>query len=292
MDRKVYFGNANKQLWIPAPQSGLAASVGSYVSQNTLLSGRAAVKRSKASHRAFNASWVGPMNADAIEDSVYTIKDFADGIYGSGPFYWLDPYAVDTNLLPPHWAAPMLSVKDWPSLCDVATASLVDTATNTRNYPYKSLRLGFSAAIAEGSEFLRIIIPEGYKLHFGWHGESNSGSASIVLRGYDRDTGSTTDVVTTPIAVTSQIRTNAQMRGNEYSHVDILIKNTTANTAQIDISGMIAQVLPDSGSVEQGGFISGRGTTALEFSSMPDMEYYSARVNGGQIGISATFTEV
>lgn len=292
MDRKVYFGNATKQLWIPAPQSGLNASVDSYIAQSTLLSGRASIKRSKASHRSFNASWVGSMNTDALEDSVYTVKDFADGLYGTGPFYWLDPYAVDTNLLPPHWAAPMLSVEDWPSLCDVATATLVDTATNTRNYPYKSLRLGFSAAVAEGSEFARIIIPEGYKLHFGWHGEVNSGEASVVLRGYDRDTGTPTDVVTVPLAVTSQIRTNTQMRGNDYSHVDILIKNTDDSTSQIDISGMIAQVLSEFESVEQGGFISGRGTSALEFSSMPNMEYYSAKVNGGQIGISATFMEV
>jgi hypothetical protein len=139
---------------------------------------------------------------------------------------------------------------------------------------------------------VRVIIPEDYRFHFGWHGEQNSGDATIILRAHDRDTGSLVDIETTPLAVTSQLRTNTQLRGNDYDYVDVLIKNTTANVSEIDIAGMIAQVLPEFNSVEQGGFISGRGTTALDFSQTPQMEYYSAKVNNGQIGLSATFTEI
>jgi hypothetical protein len=232
------------------------------------------------------------MNTASIEDSVYTIKDFADGLYGEGPFYWLDPYAIDTNLFPPNWAAPMLSGEDWGALSTVGAASKVTTAANTNDYPYKSLRLTFGAAIAESTNQFRIIIPENFKLHFGWHGVQTSGGATIVLRGYDRDTGASTDVASVPLAVTSKIRTNTQMSGDTYSHVDIFVKNPSASASVIDIAGMILQILPETDSVEQGGFISGRGTTSLEFAKTPEMEYYSAKINGGQIGITAAFVEV
>lgn len=292
MNRKVYFGNATKQLWVPAPQSGLAASTNGFVSENVLLSGRGSLRRSKASHRSFSASWIGSMNADAAEDSLHTIKDFSDGLYGDGPFYWLDPYAIDTNLLPPHWAAPMLSASGWPSLCDAATASLVATEANARNYPTQSLRLTFGASIAEGTQVATIIIPSDHRLHFGWHGEQNSGDATVALRAYDRDTGAPTDIEPAVLAVTALTRTNTQLRGSDYSRVEVLIKNPTASTSQIDIAGMIAQVLPEGGFVETGDFISGRGTSALEFAELPQIEYYSARVNNGQIGMSARFLEI
>lgn len=292
MDRKVYFGNATKQLWIPAPQSGLAAATTGFVTQNQLLSGRASVRRSRASHREFSASWVGSLNSSTQEDSLHTIKDFADGIYGDGPFYWLDPYAVDTNLLPPHWAAPMLSVADWPSISSIGTAALVDTDSNTKNYPHQSLQLTMPATIAESSAYARIIIPEGYRMHFGWHGVQTSGDATVILRCYDRDTLAPTDVTADPIAVTSGTRTNKSVAGTSYSMVDILIENPSASESVISIAGMIAQVLPDTDYVGQGDFISGRGTSGLEFFELPQIEYYSARVNDGQVGMSAVLTEV
>jgi hypothetical protein len=222
---------------------------------------------------------------------LHTIKDYFDGIYGDGPFYWLDPFAIDSNLLAPNWASPMLSQNGWESISSVGTASLVDTEANTRNYPYKSLRLSFSASVQESTQSFRIILPESHRLHFGWHGEQNSGDATIVLRCYDRDTGSATDVNTEPLAVTSSIRTNAQVRGRDYSMVDILVKNTTASTSVIDIAGMIAQVLPELSSVEQGDFISGRGTKGLLFSSAPSITYVSAKINDGYVELATDFIE-
>lgn len=293
MNRKVYFGNGTKQTWIPAPISGLAASTNGFVVQNQLLSGRGIVKRSAGSHRAFEASWVGSMNAEAIEDSLHTIKDFADGIYGQGPFYWLDPYATDTNLLPPHWAAPMLSEQGWPNIGTNASISYVATDANTRNYPTKTIVYNFGTTAAfEGDKKITVIIPEGYKLHFGWHGAVNSGSATMAIRAYDRDTNATTDINAGVLAVTSAIRTNTQVSGNTYSKAEIFLKKPSGATSEIEIAGMIAQVIPETDTVPQGNFISGRGTSALEFNTFPSFEYYSAAINSGQVGLSASFVEV
>lgn len=291
MERKVYFGNAVKQTWIPAPKTGLSASSGAYFSDAQLLSGRAFVRRSGANHRRFSPAWVGSLNADDATNSLHTIKDFFDGIYGDGPFYWLDPFAIDTNLLPPHWASPMLSIKDWPKISSVGTATLVDTESNTRGYPYKSLRLTFGASVQTSTVVQRIILPADHKLHFGWHGEQNSGGATVYLRAYARSTGTPTDIETDPIAVSSPIRTNKSVSGAGYSMVDIIIKNPTASTSVIDIAGMIAQVLPEADSVAQGDFISGRGTMGLHFSSAPEITYISAKINDGYVELSANLIE-
>jgi hypothetical protein len=291
MNRKVYFGNAQSQCWIPAPLTGLRVDSAGFSVENQLLSGRTHVKRSGANHRAFSVSWNGSLNAETREDSLHTIKDYGDGIYGEGPFYWLDPYAVDTNLLPPHWASPMLSLGDWPSISSVGTQSLISTASNTKNYPYQSLKLAFSG-VAESTTYQRILIPEGYKLHFGVHGVLTSGSATVSLRQYPRAGGSAVVVNAAILANNSAIRTNTQVNGNTYSMVDVFIRNTVASASDLRISGMIAQVLPEADSVPQGEFWSGRGTSALEFTQLPNVEYYSAAINNGQVGMSANFKEV
>jgi len=55
---------------------------------------------------------------------------------------------------------------------------------------------------------------------------------------------------------------------------------------------MIAQILPSSASPSLGGFISGRGTTAVEFGSTVNIEYYSSAINDGQVGLSTEWIEV
>jgi hypothetical protein len=291
MERKVYFGNAVKQLWIPAPKTGMDASSAAFFNSAQLLSGRAFTTRSGANHRRFSPAWNGSLNAASVNDSLHTIKDYFDGIYGEGPFYWIDPFAINTNLLSPNWASPMLGQNGWSSISSVGSAALVDTTTNTRNYPYKSLELTFTDTVQESTESFRVIVPESHRLHFAWHGEQDSGGATIILRCHNRDTGVTTDVETTPMGVNTSLRTNTQVRGRDYSMVDIIVKNTTANASVITIAGMIAQVLPEFDTVEQGDFISGRGTGGLLFASAPSISYLSSKINDGLVEMATEFIE-
>ena len=115
MAGQVYFGNTNYQTFIPSPQTGMEAGAEGYVSEVPFLNGRAFVKRSRASHRVFNPSWLGSVNNPTLANGLQVIKNFQDGVYGDGPFYWTDPYASEQNILPPHFAMPALTEKDWPS---------------------------------------------------------------------------------------------------------------------------------------------------------------------------------
>lgn len=370
MAGKVYFGNANFQTWIVAPQTGLKASTVGWSSEQQLLNGRSFVKRSQASHRRFDASWIGDMNSTAIADSLHTIKDFSDGIYGAGPVYWLDPYADDTNILPPHWASPGLTQNDWPSLVPNASnvSTTFDSVSYANNFPLvaptytfaggggtttaasgtgtiatittstsHNLLIGDIVTVAgitptgyngtftltgvtpttisyanttTGSQTvagsvsknysstnkLTIIIPNGYNFYFGWH--ASSAAINSVVRGfkitpYLRSTGA----ASTPIYPISMLaggttRTNTTISGTTYSRIEININCVYYTSISMDVIGLVGQILPSGTTPATGPFITGRGTTKLEFSSLPDIEYYSANLGSGQIGMSASLVEV
>lgn len=289
MAGQVYFGNAIKQTWIKAPTSGMGALSKGWSVETELLNGRTSVSRSAASHRVLSPSWVGSMNAEDISESLQTIKDFADGIYGNGPFYWVDPFAAASNILPPHWAAPMITQNDWPNLASGLTPTF-SGLSSANNYPSAYATYVTSGAYASTNK-LTLIIPTGYKLHFGWHGPSGNSSTGVRIVPYLRSTGDA-DTALNPakLIVGGSARTNTQVSGTTYSRVEIFIASSA--TATINISAMIAQILPATSSVKSGGFISGRGTTSLEFSSRPTIEYYSSAINDGQIGMSAGWVEV
>lgn len=295
MAGQVYFGNGNYQTWIAAPQTGLRmASVG-FISQQTGINGRGFLKRSRGSHREFSASWLGSLNSTS--NSLQTIKDFCDGVYGDGPFYWLDPYAIDQNLMPAHWAVPSLAEKDWPKMRTDGTYSVLTNTLTTNGYPIKYVRYA-NLATSGVIDYKKttIIIPTGYKLNFGWH-SINAGVTGVRITPYLRSTGAaTTDQnpvsilagTTTRVSTVTTAGSMAQFDGATYSKVDIFL----AGQATVDIVAMIAQITPTATTPATGSFITGRGTKALEFLTFPEIEYYSAAINNGQVGMTASFIEV
>lgn len=284
----VYFGNSNKQMWIKAPKTGLQVQSEGWTSESKYLNGRSFVKRSRASARKYNPSWFGSMNS---EDgmAINVINDFANGVYGDGPFYFLDPYAVESNVMPQHWAAPHLTEKDWPSLVDGAATATFVNQSYSNNYPYRHVSYAVPLAY-ESTRKLRLIIPTGYKLHFGWHATATSATTGVRITPYVRSSGlAGTDLNPERLIAGGTRRTNTVISGTNYSMVDIFIASDAATT--IDVVGMIAQILPDSGVVASGAFITGRGNTGIEFSTFPQVEYYSAAINS-LIGLSCDWTEV
>jgi len=288
MSGLIYFGNATKQSWIKAPLSGMKADSVGWGTESQLLNGRAFVKRSRASHRRFDASWVGSYNS-ANEDSLQKIINFADGYYGDGPFYFVDPFASSQNILPPHWAAPMLTEKDWPNLATGLTSSFSSSVV-ANDYPMKY----FACVTTDNyvsSNKLTLIIPTGYKLAFGWHGVTGGATTGVRIVPYKRSDG-TADTALNPTMIVAGglVRTNTNISGTTYSHVEIFLATTTAS--ELSITAMIAQIIPATDSVASGGFIPGKGTTGLEFTQKPTIEYMSSAINTGQIGMAATWVEV
>lgn len=279
----IYFGNANHQAWIKAPSSGMQVSQSGWQNQTTRSNGRIGLKRSNASARSFNPSWIGSLNSES--ESLQIINDFANGFYGSGPFYWVDPFAMNQNILAPHWAAPGLCEKDWPTIYN-GSETYASGNKSVNGYPITSMvidPLGSSSP-----HKFTVIIPPGYSFHFGLHSTVGGLADKVKLHCINRNNPYTSnDLFPLSLDTTSGVRTNAIVNGDVYRLVEINI-----NAGDIAIAGMIGQILPNGTSVATGDFISGRGTTALEFAQPPVMEYYSANLNNGQVGMSATLVEV
>lgn len=288
MAGQVYFGTADKQVWIKAPSSGMRANNIGWSTESQLLDGRTFVKRSGASHRQYESTWTGSLNSSE-ETSLQHILNFADGLYGDGPFYYLDPFTVNQNVLPQNWAAPMLAQNDWARLTDEIQPTFT-AASVANNYPMKY------ATYATADDFvserkLTVIIPSGYKLHFGWHGPATGSTTGIRIVPYLRSSGlASTAINPAKITAGGTLRTNTNISGTTYSRVEIFLATDDAST--VNITAMIAQVLPEGSSVASGGFIAGKGTSALQFVQKPTVELYSSAINNGQIGMSATWVEV
>jgi hypothetical protein len=298
---RVYFGNKNHQSWIKAPLSGMSASPQPFSETSAFLNGGASVRRSRGSHRVFDMGWNGSMNNPGNINDLSIIKDFADGLYGDGPYYWVDPYAMDQNLFAPGWAAPFMSIDfDWSGLCPdledspvqretVLTSAVTGIGTNTEGYPYKSAKYTVAGLNGESYKYT-FIIPDGYTLHLGLHGKHGSTGGAFATP-YNASGVAGTDVQLTALGVDTTTRVNTSFASTTAKRVDFYLKKTASGTCEFFITGLIAQLLPTGVSPATGKFISGRGTQQLEFSDM-SIDYVSAAINDGQIGMSATLTEV
>jgi hypothetical protein len=300
MDRKVYFGNDEKQVWINAPQSGMGASSMGYISEQQLLSGRTFITRSQASHRRFEMNWLGSLNSPDLEDSLQVIKNFSDGLYGYSKLFWNDPYATTTNLFSPAWAAPFMSIgTDWDAICpdDVGvTKEIVTTASisslvgnNTQGYPVNSAKFTAPGSPNLESDKFTFYIPDGYTLWLGLHGHHGTTGAAFG-KAYKNGVAATPTNIT-PLGVNAVTRVNTGFSSAVADKVEFYLAKIASTPCTFYISGLIAQLLPTGSSPTTGNFIAGKGTTGLQFASFPQIEYYSANINNGQIGMSATFAE-
>lgn len=294
MAKTAYFGNSTFAAFIKAPNTGMDASPAGFVAKVDFLNGGSSVRRSNQTHRQFSMSWSGQMNGTDSTQNLQIVKDFYDGLYGAGPFYWLDPFTLTSNILPPHYAAPMLAATDWSKLS--ATVTPTFTAYSYANaYPIKYATYALPGSHADTKK-LTILIPATQTLHFGWHStvasRTASSAAGIRIVPYNLSGVAQTAVNPNSLLAGGTTRTNQTFAGSSYSRVEIFLANGSASASSVNIVAMIAQMLTNGDSVATGGFISGRGTTQLEFADAPKMTYVSSAINGGQFEMSATFTEV
>lgn len=159
-DGKVWFGNQRYGTWVKAPLADMNASSSGFQSEQGFTNGGSFIKSSFGSARSFDMSWNGNL------DDLQVVKNFKDGLYGGGLLYWEDPFAK--NILPPHWAAPMLTVRDWPSLVssDNKPTPVTET-TSAKNLPYQSAEYTITNT-EETSRSLTILIPEEHVLRVGF----------------------------------------------------------------------------------------------------------------------------
>jgi hypothetical protein len=238
-DGKVWFGNQRYGTWIKAPLADMNAGATGFISEQTFNNGGSFVKSSFGSAKSYDLSWNGTL------DELQPIKNFKDGIYGGGLLYWEDPFAK--NILPPHWAAPMLSVRDWPShISSDNKPTPVTHSVTGRNLPYQSA-LYTVTNTAETSRSLTLLVPEEHFLQLGFV-YSATGTASIkaVPILYDGTEGTT-------VTLTQKAYNDSSLYDGSYGYfsnltgasprvkaVRIYISKSDATPSTITIRGGIA----------------------------------------------------
>lgn len=321
MAKRMYMGTREYMTWVKCPAIDAGISRVGWQAVSQYLNGGANVRRSSTGHKEYNFVW--PM---ANTEDANIIKSFASNVYGNELIYFLDPFAVRTNVLPHYWSTPRLAWDDAPSLVYERRPTLVGTAVNSLGYPTKSAVY----ELRENDTFasLYIPIPPGHTFHLGVHG-SSTGSATILVTPdgasdgavfiedppgsglylvpdgwvessaglYAVSSGMTEEelglystmgevFIVSPMAVTDSNRT------------DLAINNTTGVTITLSgvgyltLAGLIGQVLPDGLLPDKGGFLNGEGHSGCRFDGFPDVVGYSSPQALDKQSITARLIEV
>ena len=158
-------------LWVPCPAIDMPRPQERWQASGTFANGGGWVRRSAAGHRLYDLSW-NLMPAHEIA----RIRAIFDGVYGQGPFYFIDPSAERTNVFPAAWAQPRLALDGGPTLVYDQVPSRESYPGPNRSYPSVGARYVLDSA--SDPNVLRLPVPEGHRLHFK-AGYTNPSSATV-----------------------------------------------------------------------------------------------------------------
>lgn len=279
MDRHIWFGTRDYMRWIPAPAvANYAGGAANWSTRQNYLNGGAYVRNSFGSHREYSLSWNLRSQAE-----LNPIVDFAQGMYGTGLIYWVDPFATYTNVFPKDWATPYLGALDGVNIADTADRpTLVPTSANPHGFPTQSAV--FTGVPNGTNKSAWIPIPPGHDLIVRAYGSENGG----IIRFVARQDGVSTQIGWNEVTDISNggRRFNGGPTG---SWVEVFL-NTGAPTATAIVTGLMGRIVKEGESGAFDRFYSGQGNSGCRFEGMPQSSPYSAVMD--KIGMSAKLVEV
>lgn len=293
-DGKIWFGTARKAQWVKAPLADMGASGNGFSEEQQFNNGGQFVNASFGSARNFDMSWMGDRS------ELQVIKDYKDGIYGGGLIYWEDPFAK--NILPPHWAAPMLSVRDWPSLIQSGNKPepvMFPSADN--GYPYQGAKYTVTNT-EETSRSATLLIPEGHELGVGFvwtaTGTAKLWCAPILTDGTEDTHIELTQVLDSGTSRVVDYFSNTSSATTRYIAVRIYIARTDSTPSTITIHGGMAILNPTEAPHPHPAFTnsdpwsSGEGFSGCVISTVPSMSYKGLVDGRRLINMSANLKEI
>ncbi|MDF2990230.1 MAG: hypothetical protein K0S37_744 [Microbacterium sp.] len=261
---QVYFGNRAKQAWIPGPKTGMDWSVVRRSNVVQLENGGVYTDDSIASHREGLPEW------EAHPDELRFIRELYNGVWGPGPYFWVDPFAANTNLLSPSWATPgIITDGDWPQI-SAGTAVAATVAEGLLGVPTKAATYSPVSTVANTLPPRRftILIPPGHQLAFGSFG-SATGTGRIALRGTNAN-GTVSNVSYIPLDPTGLAAwhaTNLFPHSAGFRSVNVFLARSTIGAGSVTLAGMRAVLVreTDAPPAAVDPFVSGEGAGALRF---------------------------
>ena len=276
MANTMWMGTRERMLEVPCPSVGMPSSKTGWSSTINFLNGGSAVRRSTAAAKRYEMTW-----NSITRDEARTVLDIADRLYGTGEVYWLDPFAMDKNVLPQQWASPMQAIYDGLPL--IGLERPVATVTpGVNGFPVQSAQ--YTIAAGDKARTIWIPIPQGYAAHIGVFGTADGGKVISTATVGATSYAAPYDIEL--MSVSSIARTNTTVENNgSINGVELKL----GGVGTITLSGMIVQVLKIGHEVTPGGFISGQGNSGCQFEAQPEYTPYSAMFDN--VGMTATLIE-
>lgn len=219
-EKKIYFGTKESMRWLKCPNSGMGLNRVAWRANGTYLNGGGWSRSSQTTHFEPSLTWSFLDHRETRE-----IQDYYFGVHGPGPFYWLDPFSMGTNVLPLHWSVPRLAADDAPSLVRDRRPTLSVTAANDIGLPSQTAT--YTLGPEDRFDTLWIPNPENFAVHVAAWG-SSSGTARLKIEG--------TSVALTAVGTSTPVWTTIQ---------DVPGVNLTLDgEGLLSLAGLVVQVLP------------------------------------------------
>lgn len=269
MAGRMWFGNLERMQWVPCPKIEMGTSTNHSVVESDFLNGGAAVRRSATGSRRYEMEWnlTSDQNLDFIES-------YWEGVWGPGPYYFLDPQAMQTNIFPAAWAQPRVALDDGPKLIfDQKPTEFVGTSVIGASLPnWNGPTTGVQYNVTSTSliQELTVPLPPGYSISLLCDQVLTADS----LMSYSQDGGAWT-----PFGVT-------ELTAATGGSIVRFAFSGEGNTALLSLLG---RVYPAGQPSMVDRFISGKGNSGCEFVQY-DRLTYSAALD--LIGGAATMREV
>lgn len=284
----MYFGVRGNMRMVKTPRIDMDVSKTGWGTSSQYLNGGAGVRTSTGAHKEYGMTWAGS------RDDVRAITDYADGLYdtdeGVNLIYFLDPAAMDKNVLPQLWASPFQQSVDGLTLFPGQKASIDLTPSNGLGYPARSV----SYLANRVPRSLWVPIPAGFTAWVGVHGVADAG-AGLTVATTDGANSATPTLLDT-LAVTDPTRFSASFAAG--SNVDgILLAPANLGpgaTERFTWAGTMVQILRNGITPAPGDFISGQGHSGCQFYPKPTLSTVMAHGSGtrdGWVNLSAKLIE-
>mgnify|MGYP003417739565 len=289
-EKRMWFGTEERMGWIETPLSGADVSPAGWSADATMLNGGGFALNSWASHKRFSFGW----GESATRQLASTLHSYADGSFGRGLLYFLDPMWYEINVLPKHWADPSMALNaEAPPLIYDVDPSSTPTSPNSNNLPVQTAIYTPPTAGFNQADSLFIPIPEGHYLHLGAV-YTRTGTGGVFYSPVSL-TGATGAAVLLPQTAPNAATLNATVIPQSgLKGIRLWIGKTSGAASTVSITGMVARISSPSdaiGGMLERNWLGGQGHTGCRFVGKPTLVNYNG-VLGGQVGVGATFAEV
>lgn len=241
-----WFGTIDSMRWFPTPNSGADVTSEGWESGGALLDGGGYQAHSFGSHGNYIYEWP----PSSSQKTAQVMKSYRDGTFGRGLLYFVDPLQFHTNILPPYWADPSMTLDNEVLNLAKEPASVHVTEEPTPNpdiygLPVKSARYDLDDVLSgwRGTgKALFVPIPKDHSLLFGAM-YTHTGLGRVLMRKvyHDGELGPALEVParsTAAVEVADIVADSSDSKG-----VYLFIGKTGIGAGSVTLSAMIGRLI-------------------------------------------------